>query len=675
VSPGSSFVVGQWVRGASFYGREEVIQEILHGSRNSLWVVATRRTGKTSLLREVELRAWHQGTYLPLFLDLQGSEAPADLNQELEDALFDIEGRLAAAGIDPSGWIGSDLFASLGAIRRSVRPAGRRLLLLVDESEALLGIHARDPGFLNRLRHFLQSKADVRSVLTSTLRLGALAETRSDTSPFLHGFTPPLYLRGLAPEAALDLIHQAKQPADLRPGFDAALAETIRERCDNHPYLLQLVCKRTAELGDVEEATARVAADPMVSYFFSVDFDMLTPSERQVIALLAAGAAHSGSIAERIDARSERSTAALHQLENLGYVRRDPEGRFVLANYFFGRWLQGRPEAAVTMGADSATPMPTARTIAAARADYPSPGATLGKYELLETIGRGGFAVVYKARDPDLDRVVALKACIEQDQALRARFAREARIVARLDHPNIVTVHDFGFQGDVAYLVQEYVAGEDLRAVLRHGALVVPRAVASLLQVAIGMAYAHRNHVIHRDLKPGNVMVLPAGNVKLLDFGLAKARGDDTLTGESVALGTVAYLAPEGLTQRPVDGRSDVFAFGVLGYELLTGKRPFTGETLPAVLAAVLNGRPVPLRELVPECPPPLERLIMSCLEKEPDARPQEFETVAAVLTSVMASFADPPAAAHPGTASAPADDRASRTTTRGLRERIADEA
>jgi hypothetical protein len=645
VSPGSSFVVGQWVRGPSFYGRDDVIQEILHGNRNSLWVVATRRTGKTSLLREVELRAWSEGAYLPLFLDLQGSETADDLNRELEDALFDVEDRLEDAGLDSPALIGADLFASLEAMRRGARRQGRRLLLLLDESEALLGIRERDARFLNRLRHFLQSKADVRSVLTSTLRLAALTEARDDTSPFLHGFTPPIYLRGLAAPAALALIQQENLPLDQRPQFELEQAEKIRAQCDDHPYLLQLVCKRTVELGEVDEALAQVAADPMVSYFFAVDFEMLAAEERRVVELLAASSgAHSGSIAERIAAEGSEMNTALRRLESLGYLRRESDGRFVLANFFFRRWLEARRSAAPAPDQPTLS-LPRARIGADSWKDLAS-GGKLGKYELGESIGRGGFAVVYKAHDPDLDRTVAVKACLEVDPAVRARFAREARIVAKLVHPNIVTVHDFGFQGDIAFLVQEYLDGEDLREVISHGSLPCSRAVPYLLQIAGAMAHAHRHGIVHRDLKPGNVMILRSGEAKVLDFGLAKARGDETLTADGMALGTIAYLSPEMLAQQPVDARSDVFAFGVLGYELLSARRPFVGDSLSAVMFAILNTRPVPLRELVPECPSQLEGLLMSCLEKEPDHRPAGFEPILETLTGVQRANAGSSAAA-----------------------------
>jgi tRNA A-37 threonylcarbamoyl transferase component Bud32 len=482
-------------------------------------------------------------------------------------------------------------------------------------------------------------------VLTSTMRLAALTEARDDTSPFLHGFTPPIYLRGLATPAALALIHQEKLPLDQRPGFELEQAEKIRARCDDHPYLLQLVCKRTVELGDVDEALAQVAADPMVSYFFAVDFEMLAPGERRVVELLAASsAAHSGSIAERIAVEGSEINAALRRLESLGYLRRESDGRFVLANFFFRRWLEARRSA--TTATDQPTlSLPRGRLGADSSKDLAS-GGKLGKYELRESIGQGGFAVVYKARDPDLDRTVAVKACIEVDEAARARFAREARIVAKLVHPNIVIVHDFGFHGDIAFLVQEYLDGEDLREVIRRGPLPCSVAVPFLIQIAGAMDHAHRHGIVHRDLKPGNVMILRSGEAKVLDFGLAKAGGDETLTADGMALGTVAYLSPEMLGQQPVDARSDVFAFGVLGYELLGGRRPFVGDSLSAVMFAILNTRPVPLRELVPECPSLLEGLLMSCLEKEPGHRPAGFGPILDALTEVQRATGNPSATA-----------------------------
>ncbi|MDH3255224.1 MAG: AAA family ATPase, partial [Acidobacteriota bacterium] len=193
------FVIGQWVRGEKFYGRTDLVDEILEGPRNAIWVLGTRRIGKTSLLKQLEyLTANEPGRgFFPLFWDLQGADDPSELHAGFGEALLDAEERLEELDLSVDELEADDLFESLRRLRRKLRTKQLRLLLLCDEVEELVKLHLEDPALLRKLRHALQSSEDVRAVLASTIRLWALSEQREDTSPFLHGFTPPIFINRL----------------------------------------------------------------------------------------------------------------------------------------------------------------------------------------------------------------------------------------------------------------------------------------------------------------------------------------------------------------------------------------------------------------------------------------------------------------------------------------------
>jgi DNA-binding winged helix-turn-helix (wHTH) protein len=281
-APSPSYAVGQWVRGERFYGRSAEIAEILDGPRNGVWLLGTRAIGKTSMLKQLEyltasVTASGERGYFPVFWDLQGSVEPEALNEDFLAALADAEDRLEALGVRMEDVRGDDLFASLGRLRRALRAQGRTLLLLWDEVEELIHLQAKDPALLRKLRRALQSQEGIRTVMASGPRLWKLAEQRDDTSPFLHGFAPPLCLGPLRDDAARALVLQGLIQAD--PGT----VEEILRQCGNHPTLLQMLCARTLELGDLERAVESVAADPTVRFFFAVDFDLLTPAEREAL--------------------------------------------------------------------------------------------------------------------------------------------------------------------------------------------------------------------------------------------------------------------------------------------------------------------------------------------------------------------------------------------------------
>jgi eukaryotic-like serine/threonine-protein kinase len=258
-------------------------------------------------------------------------------------------------------------------------------------------------------------------------------------------------------------------------------------------------------------------------------------------------------------------------------------------------------------------------------------GKRVGPYHLAARIGAGGMGEVYKARDTRLDRTVAVKILptpVAHDSQARERFEREARSVAALNHPHICTLYDIGTSDDVDFLVMEYVDGDTL-----HGPLAGDEALRLALQIASALAAAHHQGILHRDIKPGNVMVTASG-VKLLDFGLAKSMEigkDATVTSTGTVLGTVAYMSPEQAQGLHLDARSDIFSFGAVLYEMVSGTRAFNGATTPQVLSAVLRDDPPPLWPSSP-----LEPVVRKCLAKQPGERFQTMDEVLDALRAVV---------------------------------------
>jgi len=285
-------------------------------------------------------------------------------------------------------------------------------------------------------------------------------------------------------------------------------------------------------------------------------------------------------------------------------------------------------------------------------------GTRLGPYEIGDLLGAGGMGEVYRATDTRLGREVAVKvlpADFASDKERLRRFEREARAVASLNHPHILTVHDVGTQAGTPYVVTELLEGETLRERLERRAPSLKEALSFAVQAAQGLAAAHRKGVVHRDVKPENLFVTSDGGLKILDFGLARhvpptAEGEpgatqSTATREGVVMGTVAYMSPEQAQGLAVDARSDVFSFGVVLYELLTRKHPFRRGTSAATLGAIAETEPMAPGQLAPALPRDLERIVLRCLRKEPDGRFQSTADVALELQEVAAELDKPPAA------------------------------
>ncbi len=644
--PVNPYVIGQWVRGTKFYGRALQLEEILEGHRNWLWLLGTRRIGKTSLLKQLEFLASRGGesAYFPVFWDFQGADDPEELHRCFREAILDAADRLHDLGIGEEDVEGSDLFDSLGRLRRRLRSCDKRLLLLCDEVEELIKLHRKDSSVLRKLRRAMQSHEEIRSVLASTIRLWALAEQRGDTSPFLHGFAPPVYLRGLNDDEARALIRQENLSEARRPRIDEMTVEEIRSRCDNHPYLIQLVAKRYLEVRDLGEAIEQVAADQMVSYFFSVDFEMLSDAERDVIRIIAeASAASSDSILGKIAMEPGELSGFLLRLEHLGYIRRDAGGRFQLVNYFFRRWFQERPHSRLPMAERGSKPR-EGRPVA----DRPTqvdevPQVVLeDRYTLLQELGRGAVGVVYKARDEVLGEMIAIKILKPEycaNTGVLDRFHREILLARDIGHPNILRVYHLGDHKGQKYLSMKLIEGKTLAGVIAgEKPLPLDRTVEIGWKLASALEAAHAQKVIHRDIKPQNILIDERGDPYLTDFGLARLLDVPGTTQAGVFLGTPQYASPEQARLHSTDERSDVYSLGLVLYEMATGRRPFLADSSEKILE-LHQSAPVPdPRECRPEIPAALAELINRCLEKEPARRPQSARTLRLALEELLDS-------------------------------------
>src|SRR5215510_1281861 len=266
-------------------------------------------------------------------------------------------------------------------------------------------------------------------------------------------------------------------------------------------------------------------------------------------------------------------------------------------------------------------------------------GAQLGPFEVLAPLGSGGMGEVYRARDSRLGREVAIKvlpAAFSADEDRLRRFEQEARAAGMLNHPNILTIFDIGTYGGSPYIVSELLDGKELRAQLGQGPLPVRQALDYAQQITLGLAAAHEKGIVHRDLKPENIFITANGRVKLLDFGLAKLKRqpahteadsempatlDYSTTNPGTVMGTIGYMSPEQVNGQEVDQRADIFALGLILYEMLAGRPAFEGASAVAVMCAIIRDEPPELAESNDKIPPQLERLVRRCLEKQPEQR------------------------------------------------------
>jgi serine/threonine protein kinase len=262
--------------------------------------------------------------------------------------------------------------------------------------------------------------------------------------------------------------------------------------------------------------------------------------------------------------------------------------------------------------------------------------SNLGRYEIIKELGRGAMGVVYEAKDPLIDRLVAVKTIHLQEmepnqrKEYEARFYQEARAAGRMNHPNIVTIHDLGETGGMAYIAMELLEGCELQNLLKDGQrMPVEQTLNIAIQVSTGLAYAHEHGIIHRDVKPSNIMVLKNNQVKIADFGIAHMDTSLLSTQTGQVMGSPLYMSPEQVLNRTVDSRSDIFSFGTLLFRMLTGKMPFTGDNAHSVMYQIVHENPQNPGSLNSEVPEMLDSIVTKCLSKEPQDRYQDAHKLA----------------------------------------------
>lgn len=269
----------------------------------------------------------------------------------------------------------------------------------------------------------------------------------------------------------------------------------------------------------------------------------------------------------------------------------------------------------------------------------------LGRYEVVGELGQGAMGVVYKAKDPLIDRVVAIKTinlglALEEKEEYEGRFYQEAKAAGRLSHPNIVTIYDVGKNGDVAYIAMEFLQGRELRDILNDDRLLsVDQVLDIAVQVAQGLAYAHEHDIVHRDVKPSNVMVVRDGHVKITDFGIARMASSAVRTQTGMVLGSPKYMSPEQVMGKAIDQRSDIFSLGVVLYEMMTGLAPFHGDNVNAIMYQTLNAIPAAPNSLNPAVPEMLNFIVAKALAKKLEDRYQNAQELAVDLRACRDSL------------------------------------
>jgi serine/threonine-protein kinase len=609
---------------SQFFGRRREMSKIfsrLGASRpQSISIVGERRIGKSSLLYHIshpQIRAQYlDGPELYTFalIDFQQKrsitqaeffgELLRSISRELRDAEL--------ARLSPT-------FDSIRAMLERFREEGRRLIILLDEFDAVTANPAFDLEFYSFLRS-LANNYDVAYVTGSSRDLQELCRSRLIAdSPFFNIFTN-VFLRAFTHAEALELISVPSAEAGLPlEGY----ARRIIQMSGHFPYLLQIACSvyfdHLSENGgrlDREEVEAAFLDEAKGQFRFM--WDHMDENQRRCIRDFIS----KGSV--------EKEQEHIYEdLKRAGYFIEDERGPRIFSYLF-----------------ESVISRPRKVQIADAQTPLIEPQGHIGRFQIVRALGAGGMGEVFEAYDTQLHRTVAIKVLAPkyvEDETIRERFLREARMTSKLNHPNIAIVYEIGQAAGTPYIVMEYVEGEPLSKLLSSGPLDLKSVIEIGRQAADALSEAHERGIVHRDIKPSNIMITPRGRAKILDFGLAKplpladdGGGRKQLTESGILIGTINYMSPEQASGKDeLTASSDLFSLGVVLYEATTGRLPFDGETYLQIIEAITRREPAPIKNYRPEAPAELIRIIERMLKKSPSERYNSAAEVSRDLAAI----------------------------------------
>jgi serine/threonine-protein kinase len=626
-----------------FLGRGREVSKIfsrIGASRpQSISVVGERRIGKSSLLRfinDAEVRSRfldRPADYAFVFIDLQQKR-----RLSLKEFFKELLALLAAEIRDPSLEKLDPGFDSIRGMLENFRRDGRKLIVLFDEFDAITANRAFDLEFYSFLRS-IANNYDVAYVTSSARDLQELCHTQLIAdSPFFNIFTN-VFLRAFTRREALELI--------TRPSMEAGLplegyARRIMEISGHFPYFLQIAC--SAYFDHLLENDGKLNREEVEAIFldeakgqFRFIWDHLGEGQRQVIR----------------DFNQDGQVAKEHShiyedLKRAGYFIEDDRGGRIFSSLF--SIVISRPRRITTELREAdrlAQAVHDGRTEKVAAPPLIEPDGHIGRFHIRRSLGAGGMGEIFEATDTDLQRTVAIKVLASkyvEDETMKQRFVREARMASQLNHPNIATIYEIGEAAGNPYIVMEYVEGQTLSDRIASGPLDFETIFDVGRQVADALAEAHERGVVHRDIKSSNIMLTRKGKVKVLDFGLAKplpvtgrAVSKTRLTESGVLLGTVSYMSPEQATGKSeVTHLSDIFSLGVVLYEMTTGRLPFEGETYFQTIEAISKRAPSSVRKHRRDAPEKLTDMIERALKKSPAERFQSATEIASKLTEVI---------------------------------------
>lgn len=638
---------------AYFIGREREVEALYSAiaTRQCRAVVGERKLGKSSLLthlsceQSLQKHGFDPAQFVFIYVDLEGM-ANIDYDEFWPELLDQLEMALPANQTQLLAMIqqlnaGSEVrFMQIRRLLRRIDRVGLTVVIMLDEFESLAANGAFEPSFYGELRS-LAGEMGIVYITASRRSLYDLTYQHADTlsSPFFNIFTEELLHLMPAAEAEL-LLHELSAMPEQRP----FTTEQIRELVDlagPHPFFLQVAGAYLNEAR--QDGLVQNGVPKKVKQRFAMEAEdhfrylwrQLSGSEQTLLRHLET---------------TVSNTTVLSQLSKKTLIRQI-DGRWKPFSLAFADFLKRTDPAQRPFTPTNS--IGTGRHLTGDTADLS--GVTLGSYRVLAPVGRGGMAVVYKGYQPALDRYVAVKVMshtVAEDHTFVERFQREASAIARLRHQNLVQMLDFGIEADISYMVMEYIEGEALKERMSraHNAgqrMSLQEILRIIRDVAAALDYAHAHGIIHRDVKPANIMLRREERLAALtgavpftavltDFGVARMLEGVQITGTGAAIGTPDYMSPEQAQGEPALPASDVYALGIVLYEMLTGTLPFTADSPVAVLLKHLQARPPLLMDTAPDLPPGLDMILMRALAKEPDARYATAGQLAEALAEVV---------------------------------------